>query len=282
MTMKLRKRGERRTPGKCKARRRKADGVLDALGPRIVAGQYAAGQRLPTEEELARRLGVSRPSLREGLTALARKGLVETRTRRGTTVLGRDRWDLLDSDVLRWMADAPPDPEFLISLLEARTIFEPAAARLAAQRATPAQILTIERAFQGMASSLPHDVEACCRFDLELHEAVIAAAGNALLSRLATAIRVALLSLFRISADARESYENSLAEHWAVADAIRRRAPGDAEQAMCQLLAGTARDLAPAFAPQAKRQAGRGEGRSTLGASLRRIREQQSARSAPQ
>ncbi len=275
--------GGRRAPTRRGAgRRRKADGVLDALGPQIVAGRHAEGQRLPTEEELARRLGVSRPSLREGLTALARKGLVETRTRRGTTVLGRDRWDLLDSDVLLWMADAPPDPEFLISLLEARTIFEPAAARLAALRATPAQILAIERAFQGMAASLPHDVAACCKFDLELQEAIIAAAGNALLSRLATAIRVALLSLFRISADARESYENSLAEHWAVAAAIRRRAPEEAERAMRHLLAGTARDLAPAFAPSGKRQAEKKHVRSAaIGASLRRIREQQIVRRSP-
>ena len=56
---------------------RKADGILDQLGQKVVSGQYGAGRRLPTEAELARRLGVSRPSLREGLKALARKGLVE-------------------------------------------------------------------------------------------------------------------------------------------------------------------------------------------------------------
>ncbi len=274
------KTGRRRANG---GWRRKADDVLDALGLAIIAGRYAPGARLPTEEELGRQLKVSRPSLREGLTALVRKGLVETRTRRGTIVLGRDRWDLLDSDVLRWMANAPPDPEFLISLLEARTIFEPAGAKLAAQRATPAQILAIERAFHGMASSLPHDVEACCQFDLELHEAIINAAGNALLSRLARAIRVALLSLFRISANARESYENSLAEHWAVAVAIRRRIPEEAEQAMRHLLAGTARDLAPAFTPAGKRPKAKGKGETAvIDSALRRIREQQSQRSAPQ
>jgi hypothetical protein len=58
---------------------------------------------------------------------------------------------------------------------------------------------------------------------------------------------MALLSLFRISANARESYTNSLAEHWAVTNAIRHRAPAEAERAMRVLLKGTARDLAPAF-----------------------------------
>lgn len=246
----------RKTGGSANVWRRKADGVIARLGQQIVAGDFAAGERLPTEADLGRKLKVSRPSLREALKALSGKGLVESRTRRGTTVRAREHWDVLDQDVLRWM-NAAPDPEFLIGVLEARTIFEPAAAKLAAQRATPAQILQIERAFQGMVGALPHDVEACCQHDLAFHEGIIAAAGNVLLSRLASAIRTALMSVVRISTNARESYENSLAEHGAVAAAIRRRAPEDAERAMRILLGGTARDLAPAFKPNAKLRRGR-------------------------
>jgi GntR family galactonate operon transcriptional repressor len=246
MTSKAQKKTRHRSTG----RRRKADGVLDRIGQQIVSGQVASGDRLPTEMELARRLGISRPSLREALNALSRKGLVEARARRGTTALGKELWDFLDPDVLRWMAAAPPDPEFLIVLLEARNIFEPAAARLAAQRATPAQIVAIERAYRDMAAALPDDFEACCRHDLALHEGIIAASGNVLLIRLAATIRTALLSLIQISADARESYENSLAEHHAVVAAIRQRAPEEAEQSMRRLLAGTARDLAPAIEPR--------------------------------
>jgi DNA-binding FadR family transcriptional regulator len=228
----------------------KAEGVLDKLGRRIVAGRYAAGSRLPTEDELAHRLGISRPSVREGLKALARKGLVESRTRRGTIALGRERWDLLDRDVLRWSAAAPPDYAFLMSLIELRSIMEPAAARLAAQRASPAQVLEIERAFQGMARSLPHDIGACHRHDLAFHGAIFAACGNVLLHRFYTAISAVLMTLFRASTEARESYENSLAEHGAVAAAIGRRQPEEAEQAMRKLLAGTVRDLEPAFRPR--------------------------------
>jgi GntR family galactonate operon transcriptional repressor len=248
---------------------RKGDGVLDKLGQRIVIGRYASGERLPTEEALTRELGVSRPSVREGLKALARKGLVESRTRRGTIALGRDQWDDLDRDELAWMALAPPDHEFLIGLVEARSIFEPAAARLAANRATPAQIMQIERAFQGMVDALPNDVDTCCLHDLAFHEGIIAAAGNILVSRLATAIRTALLTLFRVSADARESYERSLAEHGAVAAAIRERLPEEAERAMRQLLAGTVRDLKPAMRKrktagvQSKRAGNRGPGSKT-------------------
>lgn len=231
-------------------RRRRSEDVLDLLGPRIVAGEHGPGDRLPTEEALSRTLAVSRSSLREALKALVGKGMIESRVRRGTIILPRDRWDMLDPDVLRWMETAPPDEAFLIGLLEARLIFEPAAARMAAQRASPTQIVGIEQAFRGMADALPHDVEACNLSDLAFHERIIEAAGNVVLSRLAQAIRTALLTLFRTSANARESYENSLAEHWAVAAAIRKRAPEEAEQAMRALLAGTARDLEPAFRRQ--------------------------------
>jgi DNA-binding FadR family transcriptional regulator len=237
--------------------RGKGERVLDRLGQAIVAGRYAAGAKLPTEDDLARRLRVSRPSLREGLKALARKGLIESRTRRGTIALGRERWDVLDRDVLRWTAEAPPDREFLIGLVEARSIFEPAAARLAAQRATPAEIMAIERAWQGMADSLPHDLEACNRHDLEFHEGIIGASGNVLLVRLVAMIRVALLSLFRTSGNARQGYVNSLAEHKAVADAIRRRLPDEAEAAMKHLLRGTMRDLEPAFTPKRRTRGGK-------------------------
>ncbi len=221
--------------------------VCDTVGRDIVGRKLAPGALLPTEAELGRKLRVSRPSLREGLRALAAKGLVETRTRRGTIVRPKECWDILDPDVLGWMANAPPDQEFLMALLELRTSIEPAAARLAAQRASPRQVLELEESYRGMAASLPNDLEGCCKHDLDLHEGIIAAAGNVFLSRFAAVIRTALRSSFLVSYDARESYENSLIEHWAVIDAIRKRMPGEAERAMRFLLKGTARDLAPAF-----------------------------------
>ena len=235
----------------------KADTVLDKLGHAIVGGRYASGQRLPTEDELARKLKVSRPSLREGLKALARKGLVESRTRRGTIALGREHWDALDADVLRWTAASPPDHAFLLGLIELRSIMEPAAARLAASRATPEQILAIEAAYQGMVDSLPHDLEGCHHHDLAFHGSIFAACGNAMLHRFYVAISALLLTLFRASTEARESYERSLAEHGAVAVAIRRRQPEEAEKAMHKLLGGTVRDLEPAFKPTRRPRGGK-------------------------
>jgi GntR family galactonate operon transcriptional repressor len=222
--------------------------VVDDLGLQIVSGRLAAGALLPTEAELSAQLGISRPSLREGLRALAQKGLVEGRTRRGTTVNDRRQWNLLDADVLRWLSVAPPDPAFFMDLLDVRMIVEPAAARLAASRASSEQILAMETAFRGMLDATPHDMEACCAHDLALHELIITATGNPMLIRFAAAIRTALLACVRIASIAREtSAEHSLGEHHAVVLAIRRRDPDAAERAMRALLAGTVRDLAPAY-----------------------------------
>jgi DNA-binding FadR family transcriptional regulator len=238
----------RRSPSPAaSARPLKSAHVVDTLGLRIVSGQLHAGDLLPTEAELSAQLGISRPSLREGLRALAQKGLVNGRTRRGTSVNDRREWNVLDADVLRWLSVAPPDPAFFMDLLDVRMIVEPAAARLAAMRASPEQITAIEAAYRGMVASTPHDMEACCRHDLALHELIIHSTGNQMLIRFAAAIRTALLACVRIASNARASYENSLAEHHAVAVAIRRRNPDEAEQAMRSLLAGTARDLAPAY-----------------------------------
>src|SRR6266542_19717 len=78
----------------------------------------------------------------------------------------------------RSAAAAPPDPAFFMALLDVRVIFEPAAARMAAARASPEQILQIERAFEAMAAALPDDVESCCAHDLAFHELITSATGN--------------------------------------------------------------------------------------------------------
>jgi len=225
----------------------KSHGILNDLGVQIVSGRLGAGALLPREADLSRRWRISRPSVREALKALAQKGLIEPRTQRGTTVNAKHSWNVLDADVLRWIAAAPPDRDFYRELLELRTIVEPMAARLAAQRARHETILALERTYQAMANALPAHLEACVQHDLALHELIIMASGNRWLMALATTIRTALLAAFRLSTNARKSYANSLAEHWAVVTAIRNRSPDDAAQAMRELLAGTARDIAPAF-----------------------------------
>lgn len=68
----------------------------------VDSGNFPAGSILPNEHQLAADLGVSRTALREAIKGLASKGLLETRRKRGTLVLGRERWNLLDAELISW------------------------------------------------------------------------------------------------------------------------------------------------------------------------------------
>src|SRR5439155_1029081 len=100
--------------------------VARRLAADIAAARLAPGERLPSERDLARSLGVGRASVREALAALANQGLLETRPGSGSFVAA-DAAARLDSAELPH--DASPS-----DLLEARALLEPAVARLAAGR----------------------------------------------------------------------------------------------------------------------------------------------------
>jgi GntR family galactonate operon transcriptional repressor len=160
-------------------------GVVQAIGRRIVRGELGPGEILPEQTELSRLLGVSRTVVREATKVLATKGLVESRSKRGTVVLPRSSWRLLDPDVLTWLTEAGPDPAFLRNVFEVRRIIEPAAARLAAERASPAELEAIGGALEAMATAA--DGAAYLLADVQYHEILVAATHNAHLVQLVAA-----------------------------------------------------------------------------------------------
>lgn len=109
--------------------RRLHGAIAHKLGTAILSGQYAPGNVLSGEIAFAVELNVSRSAYREAIQVLTAKGLVESRPKAGTRVLPRNRWNLLDPDVLAWAFVGEPDVEFVRDLFELRAIVEPAAAR---------------------------------------------------------------------------------------------------------------------------------------------------------
>lgn len=69
----------------------------------MLDGRFAPGSILPNEHQLANDLGVSRTALREAIKGLVAKGMLETRRKRGTQVLDRASWNMLDPDVIAWL-----------------------------------------------------------------------------------------------------------------------------------------------------------------------------------
>jgi len=124
--------------------------TVDLLGEDIVSGRYAVGAALPPEPMLCETLGVSRTVIREAVKSLAAKGLLVTGPKLGTRVLPEEHWNWFDPDVVAWQSSAGLSREFLRDLQELRRLVEPAAVRLAAERATSQDIAEIEAASIGM------------------------------------------------------------------------------------------------------------------------------------
>lgn len=206
--------------------------VVETVATRITSGRYQPGD-LIFAEVLERDLGVSKTVVREALKVLAAKGLVESRPKRGTTVRPRASWNLLDPDLLRWRG-GHPDPGFLRDLSEVRSIVEPEGARLAAGRHTPADLADLDAALDAMAepgASPAELVEA----DLAFHRALLRAAHNELLSRMEVVIEAGLQVRDQLVHGTGRGAD-ALAEHQAIAGAVRAGDAAGAARAMRSLL----------------------------------------------
>jgi DNA-binding FadR family transcriptional regulator len=123
--------------------------IAEQIRALIASGEFPAGSRLPPERDLARQLGVSRPSVREALIALEVEGLVEVRIGSGIYVLGRDGAAAPHAADESVEAAAGP-----FELLRARYVIESECAALAAKSARKPQIAAIDEALLQMQREL--------------------------------------------------------------------------------------------------------------------------------
>jgi GntR family transcriptional regulator, galactonate operon transcriptional repressor len=221
--------------------------IVDVLGSRIVRGDWKPGEALPNEADLGRELGASRSILREAVKSLASKGLIEPRPSTGTRVLPPDHWNLLDLDVLGWRYATMPRAQFFRELFEIRRMIEPAAAALAAERATAEEIAALARACERMDIEDENDAEAIDA-DMRFHRLVLTSGHNDLLVQMGGIISVGLMTSFRIRPD---SYRIFIPMHRQVFEAIRDRQPDQARAAMDHLLLSTREFLERELAEQA-------------------------------
>jgi DNA-binding FadR family transcriptional regulator len=224
------------------APRRLHEHVVDALVRGIVSGDLAAGSALPPEPEMSARFGVSRSVVREALRVLDAKGLIDVRHGSGTRVTEPHRWDPLDPAILAAMRGRGPSAAVLRDLLEARKIVECEVAALAAERADAAERAALENALATMRSALD-DPPRFVTGDSAFHLTLLHAARNRVLERMTQPMHE-LLSYAQALTDAIPGVlVRALADHEAIADAVRRRDPDAARSAMREHLARTERDV---------------------------------------
>ncbi|PRX98713.1 FadR/GntR family transcriptional regulator [Allonocardiopsis opalescens] len=191
--------------------------VIAQLREQIARGEWAVGDRIPTEPELAAQLGVGRNTVREAVRALAHAGLLEIRQGSGTFVRATSE---LEGALRRRVARAR-----MREALEVRRALELEAARLAARRRTDDDLRRLDDAMRRRtealsAGAIPAFVDA----DVAVHRGVVAAAHNGLLSELydhfGSALRDSILSSIGERLD-----ESDRLDHQGLVDAVRARDP---------------------------------------------------------
>lgn len=193
--------------------------LIEQLTEEITSGRLEPNERLPTEQEMISTFGVSRTVVREAIAALRAEGLVETRQGAGVFVASNPRPPFrIDPERVRCVGD-------VLQLMELRISVEVAAAGLAAERRSAAQMRAIERSLKGFERAVRANEDAV-EADFEFHRAIGEATNNqfylSILGYLGSfIIPRRSIQVREIGGDERLDYLNGvLAEHRSISDAI--------------------------------------------------------------
>jgi GntR family transcriptional repressor for pyruvate dehydrogenase complex len=190
---------------------------------------YGPGDKLPTLDEMAELLKVSRSTIREGLAALVAQGLVEAHHGKGYFVSGSVPKGLTEG--------ASQD---LGQVLFVRCLVEVPAAKLAAQNRTEAHLEALAHALAVMRDA-PRD--ATLDADLSFHLTIAEASGNRVLHAVMSSIAALVRDTMRYSRPIAGTDRTLYEKHWELFEAIERRDPRAAEQSMHSHLFDTAARL---------------------------------------
>jgi DNA-binding FadR family transcriptional regulator len=215
------------------------------------------GSALPTEPILGEELGVSRTTVREAVKALAAKGMITTGPKVGSRVLESRHWNLFDRDVMAWRTRLPPQPQLVRDLIELRLMMEPAAAALAAERATAEDLVELRGALDAMTAAT-EGVGDYNEADLRFHRAILDCAHNQFLAQMSDPIAAVLRESFRLSVENMDAARSSLPLHRHVLDAIAAGNARRARKALHDLIARARDDIERALTKKPARTRRRG------------------------
>lgn len=183
---------------------------------------YEYGQKLPNENELSEKLGISRTTLREAIRILSAEGILTVKRGLGTFVT--EHMDQLANDVLG-IQDISKMKITLRDLYETRMIFEPEAAALACKRASDEEIDEIIYLGEICQKQLLKNPEGKARIDSEtaFHGAILKASHNEFLSKfvpmLTESIEKTISMNYNLDAVAEDAYK----DHILIMNFLKRR-----------------------------------------------------------
>jgi DNA-binding FadR family transcriptional regulator len=194
--------------------------VSAAVLERIRSGEFAPGDRLPTEKSLMQEYGVGRNSVREAVQALVTLGLVDVRPGRGATVIGIESDAVMDAETISVLLKE----EAIDDLYAFRRLLEVEIARTAAIAATDSDIDDIGASIRAFDSALELG-RPISSLDDEFHAAVAKASHNAIYITVLDAVSGLIANARRLSTNVPWASQRAGVEHQRLYEAIQAHDP---------------------------------------------------------
>lgn len=220
-------------------RSRLPDQIAKHLMRQIVEKNLPPGTLLPTESELVQEFSVGKSAVREAVRIVSTKGLVEVVQGSGMRVTPKQRWNLIDPELIAIIGD---DVVSIVHLMELRMALEPSIAAQAAKRATDEQIEDLAELIEASAAHL-EDTEGVVLRDMEFHSVLTAAADNPLYSILLGSVVELQVEMRRRVAGTEGGRNHGIEYHRRILEAVRQHDPALARQTMSEHLKSVAEGL---------------------------------------
>jgi GntR family transcriptional repressor for pyruvate dehydrogenase complex len=190
--------------------------AIESIKELIISGELKPGGALPAERDLAAMLGISRPTLREVISALCAMNVLESRHGAGTFVTSLEPALLLEP--INFLLQV--DGNEILHLFEVRRILEVGAVRLAAQRITDSELDTLIDLTESEKSALGEPMRYL-QFDIDIHTAIIHATKNPIFINLYESISQLSLQSRQRTVLVEDTRKRAHADHEAIIDALK-------------------------------------------------------------
>lgn len=218
-----------------------AEWVLEQIRSQV----YPEGTKLPSEREIAQTLGMSRPPVREALSALQIAGIVEIRPGDGTYVKSATPANEMVSNTMSVLEES----ESPFEVMQARRVLEEGIIKVAATQATGEDVVRLEQALERMKDAVEHsDLSRYFQSNREFHLAVAAATHNSVLQKLLESLLLSeekklwQESIQRYLSDP-DHIKKYTARHERILQAIKKRDVDKAAQEMKEHFSGTVEEV---------------------------------------
>lgn len=202
-----------------------AERVADQIAGLIADNKFQKGEKLPNEFQLAEAVNVGRGTIREAIKILVSRNIVEIRRGLGTFV--SEKTGLTDDPLgLSFIEDKS---RLVLDLMEVRKMIEPDIAALAAKRASEEDVEKIRQACAAVEEKIYQGKEFVTE-DIEFHEVIARSSKNQVVPNVIPVIHSAIE--VQIQVTNAKLTEKTIVTHRAIAEAIAKRNPEAAKEAM--------------------------------------------------